>query len=161
MLLADVNVYLYARRRESPRHEEYHTWLEDRLSGAEPFGISELVLSSFLRIVTNHRIYKKPTPPDAACAFCNTILSAPAAVALRPGPGHWQIFVELCTQIGARANVVPDAYLAALAIEHGATWVTVDQGFARFPGLRITAPLESVSAASSTPDSAASARPCC
>jgi uncharacterized protein len=141
VLLADVNVYLYARRRESPRHEDYRRWLEDRLSGPEPFGVSELVLSSFLRIVTNHRIYKEPTPPEAACAFCNTILSAPAAVALRPGAGHWQIFLELCTQARARANVVPDAYLAALAIEHGATWITVDQGFARFPGLRIATPL--------------------
>lgn len=143
MLLADVNVYLYARRRESPRHEEYLEWLEDRLSGPEPFGVSELVLSSFLRIVTNHRIYKEPTPPEAACAFCETVLRAPAAVALRPGARHWQIFTGLCTSVRARGNVVPDAYLAALAIEHGATWATVDRGFARFPDLPIVHPLDS------------------
>ncbi len=139
VLLADVNVFLYARRRESPRHQEYREWLEDRLSDPEPFGVSELVLSSFLRIVTNHRIYREPTPPGAALDFCNAILSAPATVRLRPGSRHWGIFAGLCTAVGARANVVPDAYLAALAIEHGATWVTVDRGFARFPGLR-TAP---------------------
>ncbi len=141
MLLADVNVFLYARRRESPRHHEHREWLQDQLSAPEPFGVSELVLSSFLRIVTNHRIYKDPTPPQAACEFCDAVLSAPAAVALRPGPRHWRIFAGLCDVVGARANVVPDAYLAALAIEHSATWVTADRGFARFPGLRIARPL--------------------
>jgi len=141
MLLADVHIYLYARRRESERHQEYREWLEDRLSGAEPFGVSELVLSSFLRIVTNHRIYKEPTPPQAALAFCNAILEAPAAVPIRPGNRHWGIFSQLCEASKARGNSVPDAYLAALAIEHGATWVTIDRGFARFPGLRIESAL--------------------
>lgn len=142
MRLADVNIYLYARRRESDRHEEYHSWLEARLSGAEPFGVSELVLSSFLRIVTNHRIYLEPTPPVAAIEFCETVLSAPAAVSLRPGPRHWPIFADLCRRGGARGNLVPDAYLAALAIEHGATLVTVDSGFARYPGLSVEHPLD-------------------
>ncbi len=142
MLLADVDIYLYARRVESKRHEEYHSWLEERLSGPEPFGVSELVLSAFVRIVTNHRIYREPTPPEAALAFCEAVLAAPAAVPVRPGARHWPIFIDLCRSVQARANQVPDAYLAALAIEHGATWVTVDQGFARFPGLRIKRPLE-------------------
>lgn len=143
MLLADVNVFVYARRRESERHEEYRGWLEDRLSGVEPFGVSELVLSSFLRIVTNHRIYREPTPPAKAVDFCRSILDAPATVALRPGPRHWGIFEDLCRSTDARANQVPDAYLAALAIENGATWVTLDRGFARFPGLRTQRPLPS------------------
>jgi toxin-antitoxin system PIN domain toxin len=142
VLLADVNVYLYARRRESARHEEYRAWLEERLTGPEPFGVSELVLSAFLRIVTNHRIYKDPTPPEAAIDFCETVLAAPAAVPVRPGARHWPIFVNLCRCVRARANLVPDAYLAALAIEHGATWVTVDHGFARFPGIRMLRPLD-------------------
>jgi len=136
VLLADVNIYLYARRRESPGHEEYLAWLEDRLSGPEPFGVSELVLTSFLRIVTNHRVYKQPTRPEEAIEFCASILDAPAAVPVRPGARHWSIFADLCRSVGARANVVPDAFLAALAIEHGATWVTTDRGFSRFPGLR-------------------------
>ncbi len=141
MLLADVHVFVYARRRESDRHDEYRRWLEDRLSGPEPFGVSELVLSSFLRIVTNHRVYREPTPPAQALDFCHTVLHAPAAVALRPGPRHWDIFEVLCRSTSARANQVPDAYHAALAIEHGATWVTLDRGFARFAGLRIEPPL--------------------
>lgn len=142
VLLPDANLYLYARRRESPRHAEYHDWLERRLEGPEPVGISELVLSSFLRIVTNHRVYREPTPPEEALEFCRAILDAPAAVAVRPGPRHWQLFTSLCRTVRARGNLVPDAYLAALAIEQGATFLTLDSGFARFPGLRVAAALE-------------------
>jgi toxin-antitoxin system PIN domain toxin len=141
VLLADVNVYLYARRRESPRHDEHKAWLEDALGGPEPFGVSESILASFLRIVTNHRIYREPTPPATALEFCEVVLGAPAAVPVRAGARHWSIFAGLCQSTGARANVVPDAFLAALAIEHGATWVTTDAGFARFPGLRWRRPL--------------------
>jgi hypothetical protein len=142
MLLADVNIYLYAFRRESVRHQDYRTWLEDALSVSEPFGVSELVLASFLRIVTNHRIYLEPSTPEEAIAFCEAVLSAPAAVPVRPGPRHWAIFTNLCNTVRARANQIPDAFLAALALEHGAAWVTTDRGFARFPHLRIIHPLD-------------------
>lgn len=141
MLLADVNVFVYARRRESPRHDQHRDWLEEALSGDEPFGVSELVLSSFMRIVTNHRIFERPTPPSAALAFCAAVLDAPSTISVRPGARHWAIFDRLVREVDARANTVPDAYLAALAIEQGATWVTTDAGFARFPGLRWRRPL--------------------
>lgn len=141
MLLADVNIFIYAHRPESPRSHDHHDWLLDALHGDEPFGISELVLSSFLRIVTNHRVYREPTPVPVALSFCESVLSAPAAHPVRPSSRHWQIFTRLCADVGARGNLVPDAFLAALAIEHGATWVTTDRGFARFPGLRWRPPL--------------------
>jgi toxin-antitoxin system PIN domain toxin len=140
MLVPDVNVFVYAHRRESPRHEPTRAWLESRLTGSEPLGVGELVLSAFLRIVTHHRIYKEPTPPGVALGFCREVLSARSALALRPGLRHWSIFSDLCEQTGARGNVVPDAYLAALAIENGATLVTADSGFRRFPALRTEAP---------------------
>ena len=142
MLLADVNLFIYAHRPESPHHEEHRSWLTEALTGPEPFGVSELVLSAFARIVTNHRIYLEPTSPDGALAFCTAVLEAPAVVRMRPGPRHWDIFSGLCSNVGARGNTVPDAYLAALAIEHGATWITGDRGFARFPGLRWRTPFE-------------------
>lgn len=142
MLLADVNVLVYAHRPESPRAEEHRAWLEQALTGPEPFGVSEHVLASFIRIVTFHRIYLDPTPPATALAFCAALLRAPATVRVRPGPRHWGIFVSLLEAAGARGNTVPDAYLAALAIEHGCTWLTYDTGFARFPGLRWQRPLE-------------------
>ena len=141
VLLADVNVFVYARRRESPGHAQIRAWLETQLGGSQPFGVSELVLSSFVRIVTNRRVYFEPTPIDAALEFCAIVLAAPAAVRLRAGARHWEIFADLCRTAGARANTVPDAYLAALAIEHGATWVTLDAGFRRFAGLRVESPL--------------------
>ena len=141
MLLADVNVFLYAHRPESARHDEYRHWLEAALTGVEPFGVSELVLSSFLRIATHHRVYREPTPVDTALAFCRAVVEAPAAVRIRPGPDHWSLFTSLVTTAGVRGNLVPDAYLAALALEHGATWVTTDRGFARYPQLRWTTPL--------------------
>lgn len=140
MLLADVNVFLYAHRPESARHDEFRGWLEQSLVGPEPFAVSELVLSSFVRIATHHRVYREPTPPAVALDFCAAVLGAPAAVAIRPGPGHWPLFAGLLREAGARGNAVPDAYLAALAVEHGATWVTTDRGFARFPRLRWTQP---------------------
>lgn len=136
MLLADVNVFIYAHRPESPRSAETGEWLTGVLDGDEPFGVSELVLSSFLRIVTNHRVYREPTPPALALEFCDAVLAAPAAIPVRAGARHWSIFSALCRQVGARGNVVPDAFHAALAIENGATWITTDRGFARFPGLR-------------------------
>lgn len=142
MLLADVNAFIYAHRPESPRAHEHRDWLESVLAGTEPFGVSELVLSAFVRTVTNHRVYKEPTPPEVALSFCSAILGSPAAVRVRPGPRHWEIFTGMCSTVGARGNIVPDAYLAALALEQGATWVTTDRGFARFPGLRWRTPLE-------------------
>lgn len=141
MLLADVNVFLYAHRPESPRHEEYRDWLTKALTGREPFGVSESVLASFLRIASHHRVYREPTPLDVALEFCDTVVTAPAAVRVRPGADHWSLFTSLVREAGARGNLVPDAYLAALAIENGATWVTTDRGFGRFPQLRWTTPL--------------------
>ena len=142
MLLADVNVYLYAMRLESERHAEYRQWLEHRLAGPEPFGVSELVLSAFVRIVTNHRVYRVPTLTDGAIEFCEAVLASPAAIPVRSGPRHWALFAHLCRAGGARGNLVPDAYLAALAIEHGATLATADRGFLRYPGVRLVHPLE-------------------
>jgi toxin-antitoxin system PIN domain toxin len=139
--LADVNVFVYAHRPDSPRHDEHRAWLERALTSVEPLGVSELVLSSFLRLVTHHRVYREPTPVDVALAFCREVVDAPSAVRVRPGPGHWALFTSLVSAAGARGNLVPDAYLAALAIETGATWVTTDRGFARYPQLRWTTPL--------------------
>jgi uncharacterized protein len=141
VLLADVDVFLYAHRPESARHDEYRGWLEAALTGLEPFGVSELVLSSFLRITTHHRVYREPTPLQTALEFCRAVVEASAAVRVRPGPDHWTLFTTLVESAGARGNLVPDAYLAALALEHGATWVTTDRGFARYPKLRWTTPL--------------------
>lgn len=137
MLLLDVNVCVYAIREDSTvDHETYRTWVGGALTGDEPVGISELVLSGVVRLLTNHRVFRQPSSTVQALDACRTFRSAPAAIPLRPGPRHWKIFESLCGDVGAKANIVPDTYHAALAIENGATWVTTDRGFARFPGLR-------------------------
>ena len=142
MLLADVNVFVYAHRPESPRHGEHRAWLDAALNGDEPFGVSEAVLATFVRITTHRRIFLQPSTPDQALAACTAARTGSACVPVRSGPRHWALFDGLCRTVGARGNDVPDAYLAALAIEHGATWITTDRGFARFPGLRWRLPLD-------------------
>jgi toxin-antitoxin system PIN domain toxin len=116
--------------------------MEQELASERRFGVSELALSGFVRIVTNRRIFREPSTTDLALAFCADLLGSPTAVGVRPGPRHWQIFDGLCRTVDARANLVPDAYLAALAIEHGAEWITNDRDFARFAGLRWRTPFE-------------------
>ena len=142
MLLLDVNVCVYAIRRDSARHAAYRAWMEDRLVGDEPVGMSELVLSGVIRLITNHRVFRQPSTTAQALEACRALRTAPAAVALRPGSRHWDIFDSLCAGVGAKGNAVADAYHAALAIENGATWVTTDRGFARFPGLRWRPPFD-------------------
>lgn len=141
MLIADVNVLLSAHRVDAANHAVLNEWLATQLTDAEPFGVSELVLSAVMRIATNHRIYDPPATLDEVLAFCTTVRSAPSSTVVSPGRRHWSIFTDMCRKTQARANAIPDAYLAALAIEHGARFVTSDRGFARFPGLRLVDPL--------------------
>ena len=141
MILADVNVFVYAHREDAERHAEYAAWLEQQARSVTAFGVSELVLSGFVRIVTHPRIFDVPTPLSDALAFAKAVREVPNAVTVSPGDRHWDIFTRLCEAVEARGNHVPDAYLAALAIESGAEWITADRGFSRFPGLRWSHPL--------------------
>jgi hypothetical protein len=141
MILLDVNVLVYAFRADSPRHREYSDWLNDRVRQREAFGLSELVLSGVLRVLTHPRVFNPPTPTDRAIEFVEALRGQPNCVLLSPGARHWQIFRELCEKANAKGNLVADAYLAALAIEHGSEWITTDRDFARFPGLRWRHPL--------------------
>jgi toxin-antitoxin system PIN domain toxin len=142
VVLPDVNVLIYAHREEAARHVEYRRWLESVLDGPSAFGLSDLVLSSFLRVVTHPRALRPPTPMDRALAFVEALRRAPQRVAISPGPRHWEIFQALVRGASAKGNLVADAYLAALAIESGCEWVTTDRDFARFPGLRWRHPLD-------------------
>ena len=105
-------------------------------------GVSEHVLASTIRIATNPRAFSPPVSPDVAVEYANTLLTAPMAVAVRPGRRHWPLFAALVVDQALGGNDIPDAYLAALALEHGATFVTRDRGFRRFPSLRVLDPLD-------------------
>ena len=141
MILTDVNVLVHAFRADAVDHAAYREWLLEHTRGLEAFGVSELVLSGVLRILTHPRVFIPPTPIDRAIAFTNALRSQPNAVLVTPGPRHWEIFTTLSAKAAAKGNLVPDAYLAALAIEHGCEWITTDRDFARFPGLRWRHPL--------------------
>jgi toxin-antitoxin system PIN domain toxin len=141
VILLDVNLLVHAFHGGAPDHARYRDWLDDACLSPEPFGICDLVLSGFLRVATHPRIFDPPAPTEEAIAFANAVRAQPNAVVVRPGPRHWGIFTGLCEAVGARGNLVPDAYLAALAIETGSEWVTTDRDFSRFPGLRWRHPL--------------------
>ena len=142
MRCVDVNVLVYAHRADADRHVEYRSWLEEARTAYEPLGISSVVLSGFVRVVTHPKVFREPTSLDVALAFAGARRGSPAAIAVEPGTRHWSIFEELCRLVEARGNDVPDTYLAAIAIEHGATWYTADRSFARYPMLRWRHPLD-------------------
>lgn len=141
MLLPDVNILIYAHRAESPDHERYADWLRHLANGAEPFGLSELGASGFVRIVTNPRIWDEPTTTEDALEFIERLRRRSNARALTHGPASWALFAKLCREAKARGKLVADAYHAALAMEHGCELITADSDFARFLGLRHRHPL--------------------
>jgi toxin-antitoxin system PIN domain toxin len=142
VIAPDVNVLLYAFREDSERHPEYHAWLQNALNGTEPVALFEPVLSAVLRIATHPAIFKPPSPREAVEAFIDTCLAAPAAKAVRAETHHWTLFRSLCTKAACRGNLIQDAFLAAIALEHDCTFVTTDGHYARFPELRWRHPLD-------------------
>ena len=141
MILCDVNVLVYAFRADAPGHAAYRAWLRAQLDADANYGVADAVLSGFVRIATHPRVFVAPSTTDEAFAFCAAVRERPNAVAVVPGPRHWEVFRRLCLAAGARGNHVPDAWHAALAIESGCEWITADRDYARFPGLRWRHPL--------------------
>lgn len=142
MILCDVNVLIYAHREESLHHADYAVFLRKMAEGDSAFGLSEAVLSSFVRIVTNPRVFKRPTPTAMALEFCESLRTLPQAVILRPGERNWLIFAQLCRSMPVKGKLVADAWHAALAIEHGCHWISTDGDFARFAALNWSHPLD-------------------
>jgi toxin-antitoxin system PIN domain toxin len=136
MILTDVNVLVYAFRKDLPDHELFRDWLELLINGLETYALSDLVLSGFVRVVTHPRAFHYPSTMEEAMEFASAVRDRPNCVVVAPGERHWSIFKELCGRANARGNLVSDAYFAALAIESGCEWVTIDRDYGRFPGLR-------------------------
>ena len=142
MRCVDANVLVYAHRADLPEHEDYRALLERLANDDEPLGVPDIALSGYLRVITNRRIFTEPTTPSNAWDSLEALIAAPATMRLRPGERHWALFRELAQDIDARGNDVPDAYLAAYAVENNATWLSADRGFARFRRLRWRHPLD-------------------
>ena len=142
MFLPDVNVLVYAHREDAPHHAACRAWLEAVVNSDASYALSELVLSGFVRVATHPKVFVRPSSIAEALAFAGQLRERPNCVAVAPGPRHWDIFQGLCTHGGVKGNLVPDAYLAALAIEAGCEWVTTDRDFSRFKDLRWRHPLQ-------------------
>lgn len=140
--LIDINVLIYAHRADSQDHQHYAKWLRSLATGRKPFALAHIVLAGFLRVVTNRRVFTEPTPRKVAVEFCENLLARPNCVLLSPTPRQWQILVELCEQAQVTGPLISDAYLAALALDHGCGIVSTDSDFSRFPGLRYQHPLK-------------------
>jgi hypothetical protein len=135
VILADVNVLIYAFRRDTARHAVCKRWLDKLVAADAQFGVSPLVLAGVARITTNPRIFRRPSPIEEVLAFCDSLLNQPHAEVVQPGERHWAIFRRLCLETGLRGGRLTDAWFAALAIEHACTWITCDRDYARFAEL--------------------------
>lgn len=142
MKAPDINVLVGAFRLEHPHHALARAWLERTLASGEPIGLSPYVATGVVRVLTDRKIWPAADSIDEALTHLDTFRLNASVSPIVPGPRHWEIFAELCRAAGARGPLVADAAHAAVAIEHGATWVTFDRDFARFPGLRWQVPGE-------------------
>lgn len=144
MILVDANVLLYAYNTVAPQHEVAKGWLENAFSEPAPVCLSWSAILAFIRIGTSPKAFKPPLAVNTAREIVSTWLARPNIVVLEPGERHWAILGSLFEATQARANLITDAHLAALAIEHGASLCTTDSDFARFErhGLRIVRPAQ-------------------
>jgi len=131
-VLVDANILLYAVDSQSSLHDRTRSWLEGALNGPRRVGIPWQSLSAFVRIATNPRALADPLSPAEAFSHVDAWLDAPTVWTPEPGPGHREIFRDLLVEHDLHANLVSDAALAALCVEHGLTMVSADSDFARF-----------------------------
>lgn len=141
MILVDVNLLLYATMEGLPEHEPARSWLEEKLNGVAGVGLSWSSLTGFARIASNPRVFEHPMSLETAWGYVEEWLELPNVFAPEPAERHREILAALLPQAG-KAELVPDAQLAALAIEYGLTLQTTDRDFARFSGLKWENPLE-------------------
>jgi len=141
VILLDANLLVYAHVRSFQQHAAARTWLDIRLNGRERVGLPWPSLLAFVRLVTNPRIFERPEPVAQAWTQVEAWLSQPVCWTPLPTEQHQRLLGQLLTAAGATANLVPDAHLAALAMEHGLELYSADRDFARFPGLRWRNPL--------------------
>jgi hypothetical protein len=142
MILPDVNVLVYAHREDAPNHLAYREWLEGVINSDQAYGMADIVLSGFLRVVTHPRVFSPPSTIEQALTFVDNVRNQSTCVLISPGSRHWTIFERLCRRANVKGNLVPDAFLAALAIESGSTWITTDRDYSRFSQLKWQHPLD-------------------
>ena len=135
MICPDINVLVGAFRADTSNHHELKAWLESAMAGTETLGLTTSVLSGVVRVLTNPRVFREPSTPQRVFDQIDSALSARHAQIISPGPRHWALFTRLVAEAQATGGLVSDAHHAAIALEHGATWVSLDRDFAKFPSL--------------------------
>jgi toxin-antitoxin system PIN domain toxin len=138
--LLDVNVVLAAHRDDHPDFRTAKSWLEGVLAEGVQFAVVDLVAGAFLRIATNRRIFSIPTPPAEAFAYVKALRAQPAHVMLAPGPRHLALLEQVCEEADVAGDLVADAQLAAIAVEHACEIVSFDRDFARFTSIKWSRP---------------------
>lgn len=141
MKLVDLNVLVYATDARTDRHEPASRWLHAAMAGTETIGLPVAVTVGFVRLTTNPRVMRSPLDTGAAIDIVQTWLGRTNVTVPHPTPRHYDVLRELLAATGRGGNLVNDAHLAALSIEHGAQLCTFDTDFARFPGLVTTTPV--------------------
>lgn len=141
MILVDTNLLVYAHVKAFPQHAAARKWLDGRLNGTTRVGLAWPSILGFVRLVSNPRVFECPETIARAWQQAEAWLGSPSAWIPLPTERHREVLSELLSTLDLRANHVPDAHLAALAIEHGLTLCSTDSDFARFPGLRRENPL--------------------
>ena len=134
MLLPDVNVLLAGFRADHVHNRAARAFLEAARSGTVTLAMSDVALTSLVRLATNQRVFVQPDTADAVLGYIDALVDPPAQV-ITAGVGHWPRVAGLCRELNLHGNLVPDAYLAALALEQRAELVTFDRGFGRYPRL--------------------------
>ena len=143
MILIDANILIYAHVSSFTQHRLARDWLDQQFNAAAPVGLPCISLIAFLRLVTNPRVFEHPEPIADAWQIVRTWLAAETAWIPQPTERHADLLGQFLTLPGIHGNLVPDAHLAALAVEHGLTVCSTDGDFARFPGLRWLNPIAS------------------
>lgn len=142
MILIDANILLYAHVASFPQHPAARAWLDEQLNGATAVGLPWASLLAFLRIATNPRVFQHAEPVADAWQQVVAWLDSEMAWIPQPTERHSDVLGRLLTQSDVTGNLIPDAHLAALAMEHGLTLCSSDGDFARFQGLRWMNPLQ-------------------
>lgn len=140
MRLVDANVLLYAVNEAAPHHARARGWLDTALSGQEPVGFAWTVMLAFLRLATHRAVFPRALSVEEATSTIRTWIAQPPAILVDPTSRHVDVLAGLLVETGTAGNLVSDAHLAALAIEHDAVLVTFDADFGRFGGVRSERP---------------------